>query len=250
MRTFDEQLLHAARAQRSAPERATEIASRPNEPPTAATLDQSAVLNLQRLAGNAAVTSLVTGATGSAPSTKAEVGAPRPRLDVGTFGLDRSRAFGAFPDKTPEEKESGEFDQVADVRSEIGTFSQTNRGVRIVAEVGGGFSSTEFPDGFKFTQVIETNKPLNGGISPYADPHPNDDEKPFYWTDPEQQRFPTTFRDHPKRNPPTGAEATYWRATLALNGVDEATKTVTGVDYVTYGFVMDPAGEIRLLYPQ
>ena len=74
--------------------------------------------------------------------------------------------------------------------------------------------------------------------------------KPFYWTDVEQRMYPTTFKDHPWRNPPTGTAVTYWQATLALNGVDEASKSVTGFDYVTYGFLIDAAGNVKLNYPQ
>ncbi|HEX5014486.1 MAG TPA: hypothetical protein VFV72_10045 [Candidatus Limnocylindrales bacterium] len=255
MRTFDERLLGGARTQRQFGARVDAGSARSNEPPAADHLDESVVLNLQRLAGNAAVTSLLSGerAASSATPRPSEVGAPMPRLDVGAFGTDGRSILGAVggqPDKSPEEKE-GEFDQAPkDVKTDVGTFAQTNRGVRIVAEINGGFSSDEFPDGLKFTQVIETNKPLNGASSPYTDPHPNDDEKPFYWTDPEQERFPTTFKDHPKRNPPTGGEVTYWQATLALNGVNEETKSVVGFDYITYGFMVDAAGGIRLSYPQ
>jgi len=91
---------------------------------------------------------------------------------------------------------------------------------------------------------------LHGADAPYVDPHPNDDMKPFYWTDVEQRMYPTTFKDHPSRNPPTGTAVTYWQATLALNGVDEASKSVTGFDYVTYGFLIDAAGNVKLNYPQ
>lgn len=252
MRAYDD-LFGPARQPRQAAARLDASQGRSNEPPAAANLDPSAVLNLQRRAGNAAVTSLFTGGGSPAASRTKDVGAPQPRLDVGAFGFDRSSTYGAFsrtPDKSPEEKE-GEFDQDGkDTKTDVGTFSQTNRGVRIVAEISGGFSSGEFPDGMKFTQVIETNKPLNGASSPYTDPHPNEDEKPFYWTGPEQEQYPTTFKDHPKRNPPMGGEVTHWQATLALNGVNEESKTVTGIDYITYGFMMDAAGGIKLIYPQ
>ena len=254
MRAYDD-LFGRGRPQRQAGARVDASPSPANDPPAAANLDQSSVLNLQRLAGNTAVTSLLAGGGDRTTTTSPPrgVGAPGPRLDVGAFGFDRSSMFGGStrsPDKSPEEKE-GEFDQDGkDTKTDVGTFSQTNRGVRIVAEISGGFSSGEFPDGLRFTHVIETNKPLNGASSPYADPHPNEDEKPFYWTDPEQEQYPTTFKDHPKRNPPMGGEVTYWQATLALNGVNEETKTVTGIDYITYGFAMDAAGGIRLSYPQ
>ena len=171
---------------------------RPNERPNVEALDETAVLNLQRFAGNAAVTELLSDGAASPRerAKKEEVGAPKPHLDLAAFGFgNAARTFGAFPDKTAEEKE-GEIDQEVDV----GTFAAADRGLRIVAEISGGFESTDYPDGFRFTQMIDTNAPLHGATAPYVDPHPNDDTKPFYWTDAEQGRYPTTFKDHPWRN--------------------------------------------------
>ena len=151
-----------------------------------------------------------------------------------------------MPDKSEVENEAEEQDQSIDV----GTFAARTGGVRIVGEIGGGYRArTDFPDGLKFTQTIETNAPLRAASSPYVDPHPNDDTKPFYWTDAQQKKYPTTFKDHPWRYPPTGSAAKYWQATLALNGVDEASKTVTGFDYITYGFMIDAAGDVKMNYP-
>jgi len=221
--------------------------TRPNEPLGGQPMDQATVLHLQRLAGNSAVTELLAGGDqGSASRKHEEVGAPQPRLSLGAFSpANLSRTFGAMPDKSATERE-----EESDQSVEVGTFVARQRGLKIVAETSGGFDSTDFPDGFKFTQTIDTNVPLHGANAPYVDPHPNDDMKPFYWTDVEQRMYPTTFKDHPTRNPPTGTQVTYWQATLALNGVDEASKTVTGFDYLTYGFIMDAAGNVKLNYPQ
>jgi len=223
--------------------------ARANQPPSADALDPAAVMNLQRLAGNAAVTELLTadGARPGAGSRREEqVGAPRPKLDLGAFAFDQpARAYGTLPDKSATEREEESDQHVA-----VGTFAARSQGLRIVAEADGAFESTDYPDGFKFTQTIDTNAPLHGADAPYVDPHPNDDMKPFYWTDVEQRMYPTTFKDHPWRNPPTGTAVTYWQATLALNGVDEATKSVTGFDYITYGFLIDAAGNVKLNYPQ
>ena len=244
MRIYDDQL--ARRANRPGPaaprsDRALDPAM-PNGIPSVQALDATGVIGLQRSAGNAAVTELLAG--GSAGGKREEqVGAPKPRLDLNAFAADRPGQAFAF-DKSENEKEP-EQDQDVDV----GTFSQTEKGLRIIAEADGAYSSTDFPDGFKFTQTIETNVPLHGATAPYVDPQPKDDEKPFYWTDAEQQKYPTSFRDHPKRKPPTGSAMTYWQATLALNGVNEETKSVTGFDYITYGFIMDAAGNIKLNYP-
>lgn len=247
MRIFDDLPARIARAQKPAPDRRGIVPGRPNEPPDAQRLDESAILSLQRSAGNAAVSALLAAGRGRARKPpKVEVGAPGPRIDLGAFAFGRpSQTFAVVPDKSEIESEAEEQDQTIDV----GTFTERRGGVRIIAEVGGGYDSTEFPDGFKFTQTIETNAPLRGAASPYVDPHPNDDAKPFYWTDAQQQKYPTTFKDHPWRYPPTGSAAKYWQATLALNGVDEAGKTVTGFDYITYGFILDAAGNVKLNYP-
>jgi hypothetical protein len=33
-------------------------------------------------------------------------------------------------------------------------------------------------------------------------------------------------------------------------GVNESSRTMTGFDYITYGFVMDAAGNVKLSFPQ
>ena len=109
-------------------------------------------------------------------------------------------------------------------------------------------SSTDYPDGFKWTQVIDTSDPLGGTTSPYVDPRPNDDSKPFYWTDAEQKSHPTTFIDYPSRPAPASGVTT-WDATLALNGVDEGLQIVTMFDRLSYGFTRDSTGTITLRGP-
>ena len=235
MRSYQEEV-----AVRTAPRRQPEPSESPetdsaqavgNEPPTAQRLDAAAVLNLQRLAGNRAVTDLLA-SMGIAP-----------RLQVSSFGR-RPPTRGGFPDKSIDPS-SERQDQSVDTS----TFRATATGVKIVAEASGVTESAEFPDGFKFTQTIETNDPLHGATSPYVDPHPNDDTKPFYWTDAEQTKYPTTFRDAPSRTAPTGAPAIWWQGTLGLNGVNEGTKAVTGYDYLSYGFTLDSAGKVTINGP-
>jgi hypothetical protein len=211
-----------------------------NQAPSAQRLDSNSVLNLQRLAGNRAVASLL-----------AEMGIA-PRLHVSSFGrrpLGRSSYvrpswMGKSPDKSIDPSSEQQDQEVNPT-----TFVATSKGVRIIAEASGVTESTEFPDGFKFTQVIETNDPLHGATSPYVDPHPNDDTKPFYWTDAEQSKYPTTFRDAPSRTAPMGTTPTWWQATLGLNGINEGTKTVTGYDYLTYGFTLDSGGRVTINGP-
>jgi hypothetical protein len=256
MRIYEDQIARNARLRPPAAARQVDRAAepaRPNQPLSVQALDESAILDLQRFAGNAAVAGLLAdGASAPAPKVARpdEVGAPQPRVALGGFGgfgpsqTFGAMSFGARPDKSPNETE-----QEQDQSFYVGTFAARNQGLKIIAEASGVFESTDYPDGFKFTQTIETNAPLHGATSPYVDPHPNDDTKPFYWTDAEQRTYPTTFRDHPSRNPPTGAAVTYWQATLALNGVNESSKTVTGFDFITYGFTMDAAGNVKLNFP-
>lgn len=234
MRSYQEEVAAKAPRRHHAPSESSSIDPAQavgNAPPAAQRLDAASVLSLQRLAGNRAVTDLLA-SLGIAP-----------RLQVSSFGR-RPATRGGFPDKSIDPS-SERQDQSVDTS----TFVATATGVKIVAEASGVTESAEFPDGFKFTQVIETNDPLHGATSPYVDPHPNDDTKPFYWTDAEQTKYPTTFRDAPSRTAPTGTAATWWQATLGLNGVNEGAKTVTGYDYLTYGFTLDSAGRVTISGP-
>src|SRR5215510_5331840 len=148
MHIYDDQFARNP-ARRSAFGDRAQARARANAPVGSGPLDESTVLNLQRLAGNSAVAELL--ADGGDPQRQSrkdeEVGAPQPRLSLGTFASDAtSRSFGALPDKSATEKEE-ETDQHVDV----GTFTPLTRGLKIIAEVSGGFESTDWPDGFKFT---------------------------------------------------------------------------------------------------
>ncbi len=134
----------------------------------------------------------------------------------------------------------------ADQTMSVTTFTPHGNGIQIVAEMEGVYSSPEYPDGWHWTQTIDTNVPLGGATSPYVDPRPNDDTKPFYWTDAEAAANPTTFSDRPSRGIPA-AGTTNWRATLSLNGVNAT--TVTRFDTIIYGFDLDSAGTVTAQYP-
>ena len=59
---------------------------------------------------------------------------------------------------------------------------------------------------------------LPGPIT-YVDPLPNDDTKPFYWTDAEEAKNASHFDDKPGRPAhPTGTIT--WNAVLSLGGVN------------------------------
>jgi hypothetical protein len=165
--------------------------------------------------------------------------APQPRIRVRSFEAGaRGAAGGPLPDKSVREES-----ELQDQSAKVATFATKADGVQMEVDAEGVFTSAEFPDGFKWTQTIDTNVPLGGTTSPYVDPRPNDDTKPFYWTDTEHAANPTKFIDFPKRPAPATGTTT-WDATLALNGVDESTKTVTMFDALTYGFSRDSTGTV------
>jgi hypothetical protein len=150
---------------------------------------------------------------------------------------------GGPPDKSFEES-VGDQDQ----STKTSAFTATAQGVSIQIASEGTAATTEFPDGFRWTQVIDTNDPKGGAKSPYVDPHPNDDTKPFYYTDAEEKSFPNLFTDNPSRGAPTTGTTT-WQATLGLDGVNEAKKNVKGFAYLTYGFSVDTAGKVTTRAP-
>jgi RHS repeat-associated protein len=90
----------------------------------------------------------------------------------------------------------------------------------------------------RWVQTINTNVSLNGATSPYNDPQPSDDDKPFYWTDAELPSYKNVdgqdliFYDRPTRNGST--DGTSWQGELSLvvsNG-DGYKPVIT----ITYGF--------------
>ncbi|MEW6519561.1 MAG: hypothetical protein AB1461_09125 [Thermodesulfobacteriota bacterium] len=167
-----------------------------------------------------------------------------PRIRLTNFSADaaagqmpgRDSLTPRLPDKSTSQT-SGDQDQNASLTS----FAAEARGVGIVVEITNGTSSPDYPDGYRWTQTIDTNVPLGGTTSPYVDPRPNDDTKPFYWTDAEAAARPTTFIDHPSRNAPASGTTT-WDAVLSVNGVNGT--TVTRLDSLAYGFSIDTAGTV------
>lgn len=164
-----------------------------------------------------------------------------PRIRLKSYSVPESMTGSKTPDKSTHESK-GAQDQNASVTS----FATEARGVGIEVEIVGGQSTPTYPDGYRWTQTIDTNVPLGGTTSPYVDPRPNDDTKPFYWTDAEAAASPTTFSDHPSRNPP-GSGTTTWDATLALNGVNGT--TVSMLDSLSYGFTVNSGGTVTANSP-
>jgi hypothetical protein len=150
----------------------------------------------------------------------------------------RTLGAGTIPDKSIREES-----ELQDQNASVNTYVTTANGVTMVVDAQNVGPSPKYPDGYKWTQTIDTNVPLGGASSPYVDPRPNDDAKPFYFTDAEHAASPTQFRDSPSR-PAPAVGTTTWDATLCLNGVNEATKTVTTFDCITYGFSRDTGGAV------
>ena len=175
-----------------------------------------------------------------------------PRLSVRHFAAESPQPH-HFASPQPDsaarpDKSIAPLTEFQDQSTSLTSFTRTAAGVNIVVGASGVSPTTKHPDGFKFTQTIETNVPLGGTTSPYVDPRPNDDTKPFYWTDAEQAANPTTFSDAPARPAPASG-TTNWDAVLALNGVNEATKTVTAYEALTYGFSRDSSGAVTTRRP-
>jgi hypothetical protein len=166
-----------------------------------------------------------------------------PRLSVKHFAAESPPDAMTEPDKS-----IAPISEFQDQSASTSSFTRTAAGVSIVVNASDVSPTSKHPDGFKFTQTINTNVPLGGAISPYVDPRPNDDTKPFYWTDAEQAANPTTFSDAPARPAPASG-TTNWDAVLALNGVNEATRTVTAYQALTYGFSRDSSGAVTTRRP-
>lgn len=114
--------------------------------------------------------------------------------------------------------------------------------------------SPSYPE-YRWVQFITTNKPLGGASAntPYNDPQPPDDDKPFYLTDAElpsyqnKDGYDLIFYDQPKRNKADAAAlgSITWKANLSLVGVSPAgSKTYTDIIKIEYGFSISKTGTI------
>jgi hypothetical protein len=178
----------------------------------------------------------------------------RPRIAVNRFVAGSQASAGLAPRRPGRaampDKSTGELAEAQDRSAWTTTFEKTAAGVHMEASAFAVYKTADYPDGFKWTQTIDTNVPLGGASSPYVDPRPNDDAKPFYWTDAEHAAHPKTFIDFPSRPVPAAGATTNWDATLCINGVNEATKTVTAFDALTYGFSRDSTGAVTTRAPR
>jgi hypothetical protein len=135
------------------------------------------------------------------------------------------------------------------------SLTATAKGLDVSADAEGLVSSPDFPDGFRWLQTVTTNDPSDTPVGApllpvpitYVDPRPNDDTKPFYWTDAEEAANLGHFHDAPGRPAhPTGTIT--WAAILSLGGVNN--KEVTRFASVGYGFSLDSKGTVTVSGPQ
>jgi len=123
-------------------------------------------------------------------------------------------------------------------------FERKRRGVHIRVTGGHPGGTPQYPDGIRWIQTIDTNKPLLAGqSSPYVDFAPPPDNKPFYFSDAMEASYGGTFSDSPSRK----ANGVRWDATLSLAGVSG--RVVTRIDSVNYGFDFDPSGKLTVHGP-
>ena len=88
----------------------------------------------------------------------------------------------------------------------------------------------------RWVQTVTTNVPLGGATSPYNDPQPPDDDKPFYWTDAELPKYKNKsghdllFYDRVTR----ASNGDKWEGELSLvvKGSEEYKSVIT----IKYGF--------------
>lgn len=94
------------------------------------------------------------------------------------------------------------------------------------------------PSNLRWVQLITTTNPLGGAVSPYIDPFPNDDNRPFYWTEAEDAThsngnngfgaYDKHFYDFSKRSHPPNSFVS-WRADLYLASWDLNTPGVVTI---------------------
>ena len=95
----------------------------------------------------------------------------------------------------------------------IKQYNAKNHGLSINIEY-----QSESDEKMRWIQNITTNNPSDGANNQYLDPNPNDDDKPFYYTDEELNSFVDLenhricFVDNPER--PNDED--YWKAELSL----------------------------------
>ena len=165
--------------------------------------------------------------------------------------LRQSTAKGDNRSSQQSDKSTGQSKEKQDQSASVASQGASKKGIDIKVEQVGTYTSEEFPDGFRWIQTVTTNDPGYTAVGApllatpvtYVDPTPNDDAKPFYWTDAEFQSKGPSFEDHPGR--PAHSKGTInWDAILTLNGVNG--KSAECFDSLTYGFSIATDGTVTV----
>jgi RHS repeat-associated protein len=106
---------------------------------------------------------------------------------------------------------------------------------------------------WRWQQTIWTNAPLGGDTSPYNDPRPNDDNKPWYYPDVEYEENAkpngAVFNDSPNREVDPDKNI-YWRAELVLKCLDEDENVIRDLAFIYYGFHLNKDGVGKYFPPR
>jgi len=222
----------------------------------------NSILNLQRTIGNQAVVGLLQGNSGQHNAVLTNTASlhfgrdftPIPPHPKPSIKIQPKLAPTSINDRIACDKITQRNRLKADQSIGAMTVGTTARGLDVSADAEGLVSTPNFPDGFRWLQTVTTNDPSDTPVGApllpapitYVDPRPNDDAKPFYWTDAEEAANLGHFKDAPGRPAhPTGTIT--WNAVLSLGGVNK--KEVTRFDSVAYGFTLDSKGTVSVNGP-
>ena len=168
-----------------------------------------------------------------------------PTTTLSSAGFDTSLITSAYPGWTVTKSAAAPGGAIAQTLYEAG-WSGGGGGAKFEAD----YLQTDVVAAGKqlhYLQVIRTNDPLNGAVSPYIDPKPNDDNLPFYWTSNEVATRSSSrtvhFTDFSKRDPATltSTNPITWNADLYQVEYDSANSAVTVRDGISWGWKMQPA---------
>lgn len=120
------------------------------------------------------------------------------------------------------------------IRTYEATSTATSAGLDIQVNYNGSEASADVD----FMQTVTTNMPAKGATSPYNDPQPADDSKPFYYTDAEKPSYSDKvgkdliFMDSPVR--PSSKEGTTWSGELSVTKKSDGVHSIG--ETINYGF--------------
>lgn len=97
--------------------------------------------------------------------------------------------------------------------------------------------ATNDPPNLRWIQMITTTAPITNTLNgPYIDPYPDDDNRPFYYTEAEAAKYGLSFYDFCRRYHPPNSKV-QWSAVLHLSSWNGQTPgSVTVHDGIRWGF--------------